>query len=82
MVALVSDNTQRQANSACTDYDLGGIDFSKLGGGAGGIPGMEGMAGMGGEDDEGDEEDDEEMPELEDDAAAGAKEGKKIEEVE
>lgn len=81
MAALVSDN-QLQATRTFTDYYSGGIDFSKLGGGAGGIPGMGGMEGMEGEDDEGDEEDDEEMPELEDDAAAGAKEGKKIEEVE
>lgn len=81
MAALVSDN-QLQATRTSTDGDSGGIDFSKLGGGAGGIPGMGGMEGMEGEDDEGDEEDDEEMPELEDDAAAGAKEGKKIEEVE
>jgi len=56
------------------DGGFGGIDFSKLGGGAGGdMPGMEGLGG--GEDDEGeDDEDDEDMPDLadaEDDKAEG-----------
>ncbi|UPL00593.1 hypothetical protein LCI18_011527 [Fusarium solani-melongenae] len=42
--------------------DFGGIDFSKLGGGAG-FPGAEGA----GDDDEGDDDDDEDMPALEGD---------------
>lgn len=61
------------------DGGFGGIDFSKLGGGAGAMPGMEGL---GGDEDE-DEDDDEDMPDLadaEDDKAAGK--GKtKIEEI-
>lgn len=54
--------------------DFGGIDFSKLGGGAGGMPdlssmGMDAMPGLSssglpGEDDDADEAD-EDMPELE-----------------
>ena len=74
------------------DGGFGGIDFSKLGGGAGGgdMPGMEGLGGdEGADDDEEDEEDDDdEMPELEgEDAETSGKEaikgkGKaKIEEV-
>ncbi|KAH8696626.1 HSP20-like chaperone [Talaromyces proteolyticus] len=52
------------------DGGLGGIDFSKLGGG--GLPGA-----AGGEEEEEEEEDDEDLPELEGDE----KPGKKIEEV-
>lgn len=52
------------------DGGFGGIDFSKLGGGAGGMPGMEGMGAEGADEDE-DEDDDDEMPDLEaDDTAA------------
>lgn len=52
------------------DGGFGGIDFSKLGGGAAGgdMPGMEGLGGEGGEggeDEEDDDEDDEDMPDLE-----------------
>ncbi|KAI7355104.1 hypothetical protein KC367_g8078 [Hortaea werneckii] len=72
------------------DGGFGGIDFSKLGGMGGadmaGLQGMQGMQGMGGEGlDEGDDDDDEEgMPALEgeDDAKAGSKGSKKVEEVE
>lgn len=64
------------------DGGFGGIDFSKLGGGAGGdMPGMEGLEG--GDEEEDEDDDDEEMPDLadpEDDKAAGK--GKaKIEEI-
>ena len=51
------------------DGGFGGIDFSKLGGGAGAggdMPGMEGLGAEGGDDDD-DEDSDEDMPELEGD---------------
>ncbi|KAI6854734.1 hypothetical protein D0864_11107 [Hortaea werneckii] len=69
------------------DGGFGGIDFSKLGGmGGADMAGLQGMQGMGGEgdDDEGDDDDEEGMPALEgeDDAKAGSKAGKKVEEVE
>jgi hypothetical protein len=52
------------------DGGFGGIDFSKLGGGAGAggdMPGMEGMGAEGAEDDDEEEDSDEDMPELEGD---------------
>lgn len=75
------------ANFGGEDGGFGGIDFSKLGGGAGSdMPGMEGLGG-----DEGDENDDEddEMPDLEDEDEGAEKESepskgkgaRKIEEV-
>lgn len=54
------------------DGGFGGIDFSKLGGGAGGMPGMEGIGAEGGDDDDDDEEDDD-MPDLEEDDKAAEK---------
>jgi len=54
------------------DGGFGGIDFSKLGGGAGGMPGMEGIGAEGGDDDD-DDEDDEDMPDLEEDDKAADK---------
>ncbi|EXJ94310.1 hypothetical protein A1O1_02704 [Capronia coronata CBS 617.96] len=59
------------------DGGFGGIDFSKLGGGAG--AGLEGLGGDGGDfegEDEGAEEGDDDMPDLEDDKEEGAEEGK------
>lgn len=63
------------------DGGFGGIDFSKLGGGAGGD--MPGMEGLGGGDDDEEDEDDEDMPDLadpEDDKTAG-KGKSKIEQI-
>lgn len=66
------------------DGGFGGIDFSKLGGGAGGdMPGMEGLGAQGEEDEDEDDEDDEDMPDLadpEEDKTAG-KGKSKIEEI-
>lgn len=47
------------------DGGFGGIDFSKLGGGAGGMPGMEGIGAEGGDEDDEDDDEDVEMPPLE-----------------
>lgn len=77
------DDYMNQFGGMGEDGGFGGIDFSKLGGGAGGdMPGMEGLGG--GDDDEDDEDDDEEMPDLadpEDDKAAAGKGKSKIEEI-
>lgn len=60
------------------DGGFGGIDFSKLGGGAGGdMPGMEGLGAEGEEEDD-DDDDDEEMPDL---AEPEGKGKSKIEEI-
>jgi hypothetical protein len=64
------DDFANQYGGDMGEGGMGGIDFSKLGGGAGGMPDMSAFSGMGGAggDDFGEEEedDDEEMPELKD----------------
>lgn len=64
------------------DGGFGGIDFSKLGGGAGGadMPGMDGLGAEGG-DDADDDDSDTEMPELEDEDKTEGKGKAKVEEV-
>lgn len=71
------DDYMNQFGGMGEDGGFGGIDFSKLGGGAGGdMPGMEGLGG----DDEEDDDDDEEMPDLAD-PEDDAKGKSKIEEI-
>ena len=54
--------------------DFGGIDFSKLGGGAGGMPDLSALGGMNpAAMGEGDDDDDDDMPALEEDKGTAEK---------